>query len=403
MVLSKAFASYYYTTFFCEVSMVKHKRIKQLVFGEALALLCLLLVFFVYKKPTSIFVLSHSATLDSENDEETDSSTEEEENSEEKTKEKEEEKKKFIKWVDFNASYEALNVAYDYDVESQSKDVKLNWIELLAYAACKGGGSFSKSSLNEINTLADKLSSKESNLQDITKDMKYYPYYLECYTAILGGLVGNYEIEVADEQNPEQKVWVHKYGLKAFFPIAKGFPYSDYDDFGVSRSYGYTRNHLGHDMMGQVGSPIVCVESGYVEAIGWNQYGGWRLGIRSLDKKRYYYYAHLRQNFPYNKSLKEGSIVQAGDIIGYMGHTGYSAKENVNNINQVHLHFGLQLIFDESQKECVNEIWIDCYNLVRFLAQNKSEAVKDQATKEWHRIYQFKDPAVEDYQKQLTE
>ena len=34
-----------------------------------------------------------------------------------------------------------------------------------------------------------------------------------------------------------------------------------------------------------------------------------------------------------------------------MGHTGYSTTENVNNIKIVHLHWGLQLIFDESQKE----------------------------------------------------
>ena len=69
-------------------------------------------------------------------------------------------------------------------------------------------------------------------------------------------------------------------------------------------------------MMGQVGTPVVCVESGYVEALGWNQYGGWRIGIRSFDKKRYYYYAHLRQGFPYQPELKEGSLLLAGDVIG---------------------------------------------------------------------------------------
>ena len=84
--------------------------------------------------------------------------------------------------------------------------------------------------------------------------------------------------------------------------------------------------------MGQIGTPIIAVESGYVEALGWNQYGGWRIGIRSFDKKRYYYYAHLRQNFPYALDLKEGSVVTAGDVIGYMGHTGYSAKENVKDV-----------------------------------------------------------------------
>ena len=131
-----------------------------------------------------------------------------------------------------------------------------------------------------------------------------------------------------------------------------------------------------------------------VEAIGWNQYGGWRLGLRSFDKKRYYYYAHLRQNYPYQSNLKEGSIVSAGDVIGYLGRTGYSATENTNNIEEPHLHFGLQLIFDESQKEGNNEIWIDCFELTRFLSMNRSEVKKVEGTKEWARIYGIKDPVI---------
>ena len=192
----------------------------------------------------------------------------------------------------------------------------------------------------------------------------------------------------------EEKVWVTKYGLKAFLPLAKNFPYSHYDDFGVSRSYGYRRRHLGHDMMGQTGTPVIAVESGRVEALGWNQYGGWRIGIRSFDGKRYYYYAHLRKDYPYQSNLKEGSLVTAGDVIGYLGHTGYSTTENTNNIVEPHLHFGLQLIFDESQKEGNNEIWIDCYELIRFLAMNRSETVKKEGTKEWTRVFEMKDPSV---------
>lgn len=171
---------------------------------------------------------------------------------------------------------------------------------------------------------------------------------------------------------------------------------------GHPGSYGYSRPHAGHDMMGQIGTPIIAVESGYVEALGWNQYGGWRIGIRSFDKKRYYYYAHLRQNFPYHKELEVGSVVTAGDVIGYMGHTGYSAKENVNNIETVHLHFGMELIFDESQKESTNEIWIDCYNLTRFLYKNRSETEKNTETKEWVRVYDMKDPVAEEYRKNIA-
>ena len=212
-------------------------------------------------------------------------------------------------------------------------------------------------------------------------------------------MVGEIEIEEPAEGEEGKKNWMKKYGLKAFHPIAKGFPYSDYDDFGVSRTYGYKRNHLGHDMMGQTGTPIINVESGYVEALGWNQYGGWRIGIRSFDKKRYYYYAHLRQGFPYQPELKEGSVVLAGDVIGYMGHTGYSTEEDTNNIDTTHLHFGMQLIFDESQKEGNNEIWIDCYQIVRFLYRNRSETERNAETKEWRRIYLFKDPDAAAYER----
>lgn len=296
----------------------------------------------------------------------------------------------YIKWVEFNVPCEALERAYYWDVETHGKEIELDWIELLAYLAVKYGGNYKQYQEQDLNKLAEGLLAGEYTMDEITKDKKYYSYYLEAYTAVLAEFVGEYEIETLPEEKGE-KQWEKKYGLKAFSPIAKGYAYNDYDDFGVSRTYGYSRPHLGHDMMGLVGTPIIAVESGYVEAIGWNQYGGWRLGIRSFDKKRYYYYAHLRQNFPYNKSLKEGSIVQAGDVIGYMGHTGYSTKENVNNIDETHLHWGLQLIFDESQKEGNNEIWVNCYEITKFLARNRSETVKNMETKEYHRVYQMRE------------
>lgn len=284
----------------------------------------------------------------------------------------------YIKWVDFKVSYEALCKAYEYDVETYGEKIHLNWIELLAYVATQNGGDFDAKAVGEMKKLAERLLGGETTMEALTAENKYYSYYKEAYTAVLGGLVGEYEIE-------ENGKYEKRYGLKGFSPIAKGFEYSDYDDFGVSRDYGYKRQHLGHDMMGQMGTPIIAVESGTVEALGWNRYGGWRIGIRSFDGKRYYYYAHLRQNYPYQGKLKEGDTVTAGDVIGYMGHTGYSTKENVNNIDTVHLHFGLQLIFDESQKEGNNEIWVDCYNLTRFLYKNRSEVHKVEGTKEWKR------------------
>ena len=144
-------------------------------------------------------------------------------------------------------------------------------------------------------------------------------------------------------------------------------------------------------MMAAIGTPVIAIESGTVEIMGWNQYGGWRIGIRSFDKKRYYYYAHLRQNRPYHIDLCEGKTVKAGDVIGYVGRTGYSPNENVNNITTSHLHVGMQLIFDESQKECDNEIWIDLYAITNLLEKNKSAVIRDNQTKEFYRQYAFEE------------
>ena len=337
----------------------------------------------------------------------------------------------FIKWVDFNVTSEALDQAFRYDVDTCQATVHLNWVDLLAYLGTRYGGDFSRYKKSDMKKVAEQLINGDTTMEELTKDIKYYDYYRQAYGAVLDGMVGTFQAEIPADEAPEMlqpsetaqdgasaqsttatqepsvqnpsvpetsnsqpspnTVWVTKYGLKSFFPLAKNFPYSDFDDFGVSRSYGFKRRHLGHDMMGQVRTPIIAVESGYVEALGWNQYGGWRIGIRSSDKKRYYYYAHLRKNYPFQSNLKEGSAVQAGDVIGYMGRTGYSSKENTNNIEESHLHFGLELVFDESQKESDHEIWINCYELVKFLRKNQCETVKVDGTKEWTRVYQTKD------------
>lgn len=301
--------------------------------------------------------------------------------------------KEYIKWVDFTVSYEALCKAYDWDVDTHGTEHEVHWIDLLAYAAARTGGEFNQKALTIMDKTAEQLSDGETTMEELTSDMKYFSYYKEAYTGVLGGLVGEYQAEEEDENG--RRNFCQKYGLKAYFPLARGFDYTHYDDFGTGRSYGYKRKHLGHDMMGLVGTPVIAIESGYVEALGWNQYGGWRIGIRSFDHRRYYYYAHLRQNYPYAENLEEGSIVTAGDVIGYMGHTGYSAKENVNNIEVTHLHWGLELVFDECQKESNNEIWVDIYPLTRFLTKHTQPVEKVEGSKEWVRTTRIIDPEVE--------
>lgn len=296
-----------------------------------------------------------------------------------------------IKWVDFNVPYESLKYAMDVDISSFDQEKHLSWINILALAACRTGG---RCGIVSVKKAAADLQGDKS-VEELLGDVhKYYDYYHEAYSAALGGLLGSYAIEKDGE-------WTAAYGLKAFSPVAAGYGYSHCDDFGVSRSFGFARKHLGNDLMGGLGTPIVAVEGGTVEAMGWNRYGGWRIGIRSLDNKRYYYYAHLQKDHPFAEGLEVGDIVQAGDLIGFMGRTGYSDKENVNNIETVHLHFGMELVFDESQKECNSEIWINVYDIVRLLSNHRSSIQKTSGG--WQRVYPYRDLDVEELDEYIAD
>ncbi|MDR2047292.1 MAG: M23 family metallopeptidase [Clostridiales bacterium] len=266
---------------------------------------------------------------------------------------------------------------------------RIDWIELLALLAVKNYGNFSNYRRGDIERIATHM--REGKSLENLKSGKNYGYYKDVFQAVLGGYLGYYRII-----RPDGTVSDKRYGLRVFSPIAAGYGYSHYDDFGDSRSFGYKRRHLGHDMMGAVGTPVIAVEGGVVAEIGWNRFGGWRIGIMSGGNnngggsvntenngdgyeggRRYYYYAHLRKDRPYAAEFKKGDAVQAGDVIGYLGMTGYSDKENVDNIKPPHLHFGLQLIFDESQIKGAGEIWADVYALCRLLHRNRSETVFD--------------------------
>ena len=288
-----------------------------------------------------------------------------------------------IQWVDFCVPYESLRFAMQTDIATYEQEKHISWIDILALAACRTGG---KCPLTSVKRAAAELAGDTTPEKLLGTLYQYYDYYHRAYQAALGGLLGAYAI-YTDGQ------WKPTYGLKAYSPIAAGYGYSHCADFGNSRSFGFARKHLGNDLMGSLGTPVVAVEGGVVEAMGWNRYGGWRIGIRSADSRRYYYYAHLQKDHPFADNLEVGDIVQAGDLIGFMGRTGYSDKENTNNIETVHLHFGMQLIFHESQKECNSEIWIDVYDIVRLLSEHRSSISRVDG--KWHRQYPFVDLDIE--------
>ena len=277
---------------------------------------------------------------------------------------------RLLKWVDFNVTAAAMKDALAYDVASHGQDNEIHWIDLLACLGARYGGDFSHYNKSHADAIVSRVKNGES-MDDITAGMPYFEYYSVAYESVLGGLVGEYSVQTGNTPSGAPE-FEQSYGLKGFSPIARGWAFSHSDDFGTSRAFGYRRRHLGHDMFGSVGTPVINVETCMVQVLGWNRYGGWRIGMRSLDGRRYYYYAHLRSGHPYAKGLEEGQTVYAGEVIGYLGMTGYSDHEDYNGMQRPHLHFGVQLIFDEKSS---NEIWIDPYELVKFLGGHRSAAV----------------------------
>lgn len=143
-----------------------------------------------------------------------------------------------------------------------------------------------------------------------------------------------------------------------YFPVLRdGSAKCFFDDgYGEGRSFGGNRKHEGIDIMSSENKPgILKVRSvcdGVIEKKGWLRLGGYRVGIRS-SSGTYYYYAHLDS---YRKGLKSGDRVKAGEIIGYMGNTGYG-DEGTRGKFPVHLHFGIY-VRDKAGEKCVNPYYL---------------------------------------------
>jgi len=120
------------------------------------------------------------------------------------------------------------------------------------------------------------------------------------------------------------------------FPLPPGTRYSYRSTWGTRRSWGGARIHEGTDIFAPYGTPVRSTCYGIVETMGWNRYGGWRVGIRDLNN-HYHYFAHLSG---YDKKLKPGDIVRPGQVIGLVGSSGYG-KPGTQGKFPPHLHYGI--------------------------------------------------------------
>ncbi|MGD8192068.1 M23 family metallopeptidase [Brevibacillus ginsengisoli] len=124
--------------------------------------------------------------------------------------------------------------------------------------------------------------------------------------------------------------------VKHSFPIPKRYDYSYNNTWGEARGWGGIRIHEGTDIFADYGTPVLSTSYGIVEIIGWNRFGGWRVGIRDLDNI-YHYFAHLSS---FKKGLKSGDIVEPGQVIGYVGSSGYG-RPGTSGKFPPHLHYGM--------------------------------------------------------------
>ncbi len=125
----------------------------------------------------------------------------------------------------------------------------------------------------------------------------------------------------------------------------------------AERNYGGKRSHEGTDLMASLDQsgyyPVVSITDGVIEQIGWLEKGGWRVGVRS-GGGNYYYYAHLDS---YARDWKAGDLVAAGDVLGFMGDTGYGPEGTTGQF-PVHLHLGVYVPLGADQEMAVNPYWM---------------------------------------------
>lgn len=125
-------------------------------------------------------------------------------------------------------------------------------------------------------------------------------------------------------------------------PVMEGADVTYEDSWQAPRYYGGDRLHEGSDLMASNDQrgyfPVLSITDGIVEKMGWLEQGGYRIGIRS-EAGAYFYYAHLDTYAP---ELETGDRIIAGQLIGFMGDSGYGTEGTVGQFD-VHLHLGIYI------------------------------------------------------------
>ncbi len=166
----------------------------------------------------------------------------------------------------------------------------------------------------------------------------FLPFFVACTQTIDDGLIEPVDSLAAEHSTSTPALCEPRMNT---FPIA-GLHNIGYDhascgtgtceiscpDANANSDYG--GDHHGIDLFAWQRAPLVAVADGVVTRTGWvgSTSGMDTLRVRIRDECGWeYWYGHLDE-----VTVQEGDVVQSGQLIGYMGHTGtYST----------HLHFNI--------------------------------------------------------------
>ena len=209
-----------------------------------------------------------------------------------------------------------------------------------------------------------------SFLQKVSKPGKYVGLYLleskYGYTKLQEALEEDNFHKLEKQWNKEE--YYNKYikTTKAIWNDVKYFPVPEFtadksmtvsyaNSWMSERTYGGERGHEGVDIMAGKNErglyPVISMTDGVVSKKGWLDKGGYRIGIQAPNGA-YFYYAHLESY----ANLNVGDEVRAGDILGFMGDSGYGPEGTTGKF-AVHLHLGIY-IYPDGKEMSINPYWV---------------------------------------------
>lgn len=204
--------------------------------------------------------------------------------------------------LDTNCSIQLVN-AYSYQIDLQRQIRKGDKITVIVEKFITED--------NELSHYGRILSSfllakgNHYNIYSYASDDKNYRFFNENGQSIKGTLL----------QTPVDVVRISShYGYRAKHPVL-----------------GYGRMHKGVDFAASTGTPIYSAGDGVIDFIGWkNGYG--RFVIVKHNATLSTAYAHASK---FAKNLQKGSRVRQGQVIAYVGSTGYATGP--------HLHYEVRI------------------------------------------------------------